>query len=160
MPPLLARTSMKHKLNLTRSSPLCLGYWQTVSCHSINKEQNGENAQPIRSTETPHSFKDPDPASDFSGKKSARLLSQLWSWLQWVCVRSFLLSAFNLFLLYAHSTSTGSNINQISGSHTVTIYCLLPFWEEWEWGLLRGQQRGRENVSPTLLQVLSQLLLR
>lgn len=33
-----------------------------------------------------------------------------------------------------------------------------PFWEEWEWGLWRGQQRSRANVGPTLLQVLCHLL--
>lgn len=119
-----------------------------------------ENGQP-RSTErriTLWYLKVPDPPSDFPWKKSARVLSQLWSRLQWVYGRSFFLPAFNLFLLYAHTTSTRSNINQISGSHTVTTYCLLPFPEEWEWGLWRERQRSTANVGPTMLQVLPSLV--
>lgn len=46
------------------------------------------------------------------------------------CGQGFSQPASNLFLLYAHSTSTGGSVNNIGSSPTVIIYCSPPFREE------------------------------
>jgi len=75
-----------------------------------------------------------------------------------VCGWGFSQPVSNLFLLFAHSTSTGGSINSISGSQAVIIYYPPPFREAWELVLWRGRQRSGENVGPPLLQVLPHLL--
>lgn len=158
MPPILARTSMKQKLKSSRSSPLFLGHWLTVSCHSINKEQkDGKCTTHRKHREKNNTTLPQGPRSSFRLSMEKDCKGAVTA-VAMVAV-GLLPTAFNLFLLYAHSTSTASNINQISGSHTVTIYCLLSLREEWEWCLWRGQQRDRANVGQTLLQMLSHLLL-
>lgn len=127
MPPLLARTSMKQKLNLTRSSlsfvPRILTNSKLSQRQSRAKGWKMDNHKKQRENNTtlPQGLR-----SSFRLSMEKRVQGCCHS-CRHGCSGSVDEASSYLPSTSFYSTRTGSNINQISGSHSVTICCLLPF---------------------------------